>query len=34
MKKSMVLWKNLWCYTDNYGTLIYYEKNDSIMDKL
>ena len=31
----MVLWKKLWYmyYTENYGTLIYYGKNYSSMDK-
>ena len=26
MVKTMVLWKKLWYYTENYGTLIYYGK--------
>ena len=25
--KTMVLWKKLWYYTENYGTMIYYGKN-------
>ena len=25
-KKTMVLWKKQWYYTENYGTLLYYEK--------
>ena len=25
--KTMVQWKKLWYYTENYGTLIYYGKN-------
>ena len=33
MKKSMVLWKKLWYYTENYGTLIYYGKNYGTMEK-
>ena len=27
MEKTMVLWKKLWYYTENYGTSIYEEKN-------
>ena len=27
MENTMVLWKILWYYTGNYGTLIYYGKN-------
>ena len=29
----MVLWKKLWYYTENYGTLIYYGKNYGTMEK-
>ena len=28
----MVLWKKLWYYTENYGTLIYYGKNYGTME--
>ena len=31
--KTMVLWKKLWYYTENYGTLIYYGKNYGTMEK-
>ena len=30
----MVLWKKLWYYTENYGTLIYYEKTMVLWKKL
>ena len=30
---TMVLWKKLWFYTENYGTLIYYGKNYGTMEK-
>ena len=33
MEKTMVLWKKLWYYTKNYGTLIYYRKNYGTMEK-
>ena len=33
MKKTMVPWKKLWYYTENYGTLIYNEKNYGTMEK-
>ena len=33
MKKTMVLWKKLRYYTENYGTLIYYRKNYGTMEK-
>ena len=33
MEKTMVLWKKLWYYTENYGTLIYYGKNYGTMEK-
>ena len=33
MEKTMVLWKKLWYYTENYGTLIYYGKNYATMEK-
>ena len=31
--KTMVLWKKLWYYIENYGTLIYYGKNYATMEK-
>ena len=33
MEKTMVLWKKLGYYTENYGTLIYYGKNYGTMEK-
>ena len=33
MEKNMLLWKKLWYYTENYGTLIYYAKNYGTMEK-
>ena len=33
MEKTMVLWNKVWYYTENYGTLIYYEKNYGTMEK-
>ena len=33
MEKTMVLWKKLWYYTENYGTLIYYGKNYDTTEK-
>ena len=33
MEKVMVLWKKLWYYIENYGTLIYYGKNYGTMEK-
>ena len=33
MEKTMVLWKKLWYYTENYGTLIYFGKNYGTMGK-
>ena len=33
MEKTMVLWKKLWYYTENYETLIYYGKNYGSMEK-
>ena len=33
MEKTMVLWKILWYYIENYGTLIYYGKNNGTMEK-
>ena len=32
--KTMVLWKKLWYYTENYGTLIYFGKNYGTMEKI
>ena len=35
MEKAMELWKKLWYYTENYGTLIYtMEKNYGTMEKI
>ena len=33
MGKTTVLWKKLWYYTENYGTLIYYGKNYGTLEK-
>ena len=33
MEITMVLWKKLWYYTENYRTLINYEKNYGTMEK-
>ena len=33
MEKGMVLWKKLWNYNENYGTLIYNEKNYGTVEK-
>ena len=33
MEKTMELWKKLWYYTENYGTMIYYGKKYSTMEK-
>ena len=33
LEKTMVLWKKLWYYGKNYGTLIYYGKNYDTMEK-
>ena len=33
MEKTMVLYRKLWYYTENYGTLIYYGKNFGTMEK-
>ena len=32
-EKTMVLYRKLWYYTENYGTLIYYGKNYGTMEK-
>ena len=29
----MVLWKKLWYFTENYGTLIYYGKKNMVLWK-
>ena len=34
MEKTMVLWKKIWYYTENYGTLIYYGKTMVLWEKL
>ena len=33
MEKTMELWKKLWYYGKNYGTLIYYGNNYGTMEK-
>ena len=33
MEKTMVLWKKLWYFTENYETLIYNGKNYGAMEK-